>query len=272
MGNRKHIKTDIRPYVCLMDNCVNPYATFPETEDWLQHMNSEHRKQIVRWTCNAKQHGSAQVFDSQQKFEDHLRTQHASTVSEKQLPIITKRSGGPAAEIFTRCPLCSWDPTAQIQRKDAPDGSANGGLEISDAKVVEKAMKIRLRNQLQRHIADHLQLIALRSLPDELISSSDKLIKSSSSSSSSTTMSTESELNITKSEIDHLQNPDKLSDEQRALIQEPVRGMNAINHGEDWSLDPLGTTGVSRDQFWGWVYYGLAKTHHIKPCTCPFMH
>lgn len=247
MVNRKHVKADIRPYVCLMDNCVDPNETFTDTKDWLLHMEPEHKKKIVRWTCNAKKHDSVQVFDTPQAFQSHMRKEHATAVSENQLPIITKRAGGPAAEMFSCCPLCSWEPPYASQAE---------------------AMKTKARIELQRHIAEHLQFIALRSLPDELAKPCDMSIKSFSSSSS--TASIGSEQSITQSEIDHLQDRNKASEEELALIKEPVREMSAVDHGEEGTSTD--SDNISRDRYWGWVYYGLAKAHYIKPCMYPCAH
>src|SRR2546421_2275090 len=100
---RKHVKKDLRPYVCLMPNCAKPYETFSDTRDWLRHMQPEHEKNIVRWTCNAAKHNNSEIFYSSGEFEDHMEKHHPKVFTKSQRSIITKRSGGPAAQMFTCC-------------------------------------------------------------------------------------------------------------------------------------------------------------------------
>src|SRR4051794_24168481 len=95
-----------------MDRCSQPLETFSDTKAWLSHMETEHKKMIVRWTCNAK-HESPAVFSSEQEFVRHMKDVHPKVATKSQLPIITKRSGKPAVHMFVKCPLCGWvpDPT-----------------------------------------------------------------------------------------------------------------------------------------------------------------
>jgi hypothetical protein len=240
-----------------MDNCVSPYGTFSETKDWLLHMESEHKRKIVRWTCNAKQHTSPQIFGSREELVAHLQHKHGTGISEKQRAIISKRSGGPAPEMFTRCPLCDWSPHLGNE-----DGSVDEDLTHREAK---EAKEIRLRDCLHKHIADHLQMIALRSLPDESIGYLDQPIRSSSSSSSSST-TTRSEIgaSITLSEIDFLQSLGE-GKEERALTEERF----PVDHSEEWSPISQLVTPISRDRDWGQIYYGLARKGLVKPCEYP---
>src|SRR5690242_13995177 len=100
-----------------MDKCSQPLETFADTKDWLSHMDAEHRKTIVRWTCNAK-HESPAVFSSEKAFIDHMKDVHPKVATKSQLPIITKRSGKPAIQMFGNCPLCGWVPDSN-QNQDS---------------------------------------------------------------------------------------------------------------------------------------------------------
>ena len=72
-----------------------------------------------------------------------MRSSHAGTFTESQLPFLKRRSAYPAAQLFISCPLCNYQ---------APELSSAepGGSSLED---------------LSNHIAAHLQSIAIISLP-----------------------------------------------------------------------------------------------------------
>lgn len=242
-----------------MDSCSQPLETFADTKDWLSHMDAEHRKTIVRWTCNAK-HESPAVFSSEEAFVGHMKNVHPKVATRSQLPIITKRSGKPAAQMFVNCPLCGWVPdTNQTQVAEVQE------LSEKDIKGILDATQIRVKTKLNKHIAEHLQDIALRSLPEEIFRSEDESIRSVSSSTSST-VSMSSDLEITTSEVDFIcATPlDKPKEEDLGeTISDDVQG--------HWSQEL--TTTDSRTESWGWLFSALTKIHIARPdlpnpCMC----
>jgi hypothetical protein len=252
---RKHVKEDLRPYVCLMSNCSKPFETFNNTKDWLRHMKKEFQENIVRWICKAAKHKS-ETFYSEGDFERHMREQHSKAFTESQLPVLIKRSGAPAAKMFTRCPLCSWFPEDKSRDKnystsaqDLFETNPSSEPETEEARELREVVE---RIELERHIAAHLQYIALMSLPEEVLSSSKDSIKSTSSSSSSSAVSDESDQNVTQSDIDYLQNPANVSEEEIAL------GFNSV---DETALVPE----------WNRVYYKLAEKNEL-PLRCLSFH
>ena len=218
-----------------MDNCVTPFETFADTKTWFVHMEAEHKKKIVQWTCSAGKHQLPVIFSAQSAFEDHMRQVHPKVATKSQLPIITKQSGGPAPEMFKHCPLCTWFPELDTDPVDAANDIDIKGMMNIDARHAQDARRTKLKIELRRHIAEHMQSIALRALPDVLFDSSERSIRSRSSVCSSND-SRKSELSISQSEIQFLQNEDSIPTEDRPIDE---------TEGENWapvyyklSLDP----------------------------------
>ena len=133
------MKKDLEPYICMFEECTEPYTLFATTDAWLSHMQWEH---TLQWRCNAPSH-PPQYFAKEQDFDDHLRSSHAGTFTESQLPLLKRRSAQPAPKTFLSCPLCGHPPA------ESPDGITSGTC----------------LEELPNHIAAHLQSIAVMSLP-----------------------------------------------------------------------------------------------------------
>ena len=133
------MKKDLEPYICMFEECAEPYTLFATTDAWLSHMQWEH---TLQWRCNAPGH-PPQYFAKEQDFDDHLRSSHAGTFTESQLPLLKRRSAQPAPKTFLSCPLCGHPPA------ESPDGIISGTC----------------LEELPNHIAAHLQSIAVMSLP-----------------------------------------------------------------------------------------------------------
>ena len=148
-SHRKHIKSDLRPYVCLMDNCATPFETFADTKIWFVHMEAEHEKKIVQWTCTARKHQIPVIFSAQSAFEDHMRQVHPKVATRSQLSIITEQSGGPAPEIFKQCPLCTCFPELDTDPVDAANDIDIKGMMDNDTRHAQNARKTKLEIELQ---------------------------------------------------------------------------------------------------------------------------
>ena len=119
----------MEPYVCLVDDCDEPYELFRHSDDWLKHL----RGHYLRWQCKTKAHG-VQLFESQRAYEDHTREAHGNTLTPAQLSLLAERSTRLAQPIFTSCPLC---------------GESESGIQ----------------GRMADHIVGHLRFLALKSLP-----------------------------------------------------------------------------------------------------------
>jgi len=123
-----------------MDN-----QSFRSVDNWIKHMRWGH---TLRWYCGVPSCQNP-VFDEQTVFENHMELFHPRTYSSSQLPMLIESMRRPVTEVFEYCPLCNYVP--EIQQTS-----------VSDRRTpvyVEKA------NNLHKHVATHLEGLALFSLP-----------------------------------------------------------------------------------------------------------
>ncbi|RSL95734.1 hypothetical protein CEP52_011908 [Fusarium oligoseptatum] len=128
--NRKawtnHVKKDLDPYFCVFEECDNPSEIYSSSKEWLSHMRNRHR---MGWQCFATDHEPL-VYDRPEEFEEHMKTDHAGSFPDDQLPFIVEISAQPITPTLEHCPFCS---------------------ETAD--------------NLEEHVGQHLQEFALHSLP-----------------------------------------------------------------------------------------------------------
>lgn len=115
-------------------------------------MQSAHCRQ---WRCVAPGH-RPQIFQSQDLFDEHMRKTHAGAFQENHLPLLRKRAEGPAP-VYQSCPLCGLSSDHVFDELATPPGQ--------DSKAPFSAQ--RVSEELARHVASHLQQLAMYSLPPE---------------------------------------------------------------------------------------------------------
>jgi hypothetical protein len=133
---------DLAPYVCLFDDCKNPQECFQTFSDWTAHIQNEHVP--LHWDCVAPIHDT-ESFDDADLYMEHMRRFHHGTFADSQLPVLAQMSARAESRLFTICPLCNHLP------KDLAQKTSN--LEVRENQTA-----------LQKHIAQHLQSLALVSL------------------------------------------------------------------------------------------------------------
>jgi hypothetical protein len=116
-------------------------------------MQETHTKQ---WTCTAAGHKVC-IFETEQGFEDHMRSDHAGGFKETQLPWYKKRSQGPSASTFTACPLCGYEPTEEKVMTLAAAKGSDHNQKYERGKVISE--------DVARHLALHLQALSMKALP-----------------------------------------------------------------------------------------------------------
>jgi hypothetical protein len=133
---------DLAPYVCLFLECNKPQDLFCTFGDWISHIQAEHIP--MEWQCVAPIHG-LQSFDDKESYEEHMRRHHAGSFASSQLPILAHISARPKYHPFAACPFCNGVPSELAEAHSDPD-------------------TIDGQEALQKHIAWHLQSLALMSL------------------------------------------------------------------------------------------------------------
>lgn len=136
---RKHIYTDLEPYVCLFEDCKQGKRTFQSRHKWLQHQADYHWK---LWTCCF---GCSLEFQSEQALESHLIEYHQKETVGQLKRILQDCARLKNTSFQTTCPLCL-------------------GMMLSE----EKCMK-----HLARHLRE-LSLFALPSYPTEDVEENDR--------------------------------------------------------------------------------------------------
>ncbi|KAM0229162.1 hypothetical protein ACHAPO_010192 [Fusarium lateritium] len=136
---KRHVFTDIQPYMCTIRNCKNGNKSFSTRGEWFEHESNVHRWQWDCSWCNS----SDSTFPSSEEFKRHLNKSHPGMVTEAQMPLIIDACERPIKAFDSgNCPLCEdWNPTS---------GSNNA-------------------KGFSRHLARHLQQLSLAAIPISIV-------------------------------------------------------------------------------------------------------
>lgn len=100
MRVRKHVLSDLQPYICTYPDCqLNDYF-FENKDDWFHHESHTHR---VEWFCNTASHKS---FVDIPEFLDHMHTIHSEPLDKVQLLNIHHGFQRPSNAHSGICTLC----------------------------------------------------------------------------------------------------------------------------------------------------------------------
>jgi hypothetical protein len=124
---RKHVLSDLQPYVCTHLECSLHEHLFEDREDWWQHKTQSHRPELFEWFCNTGLH---QTFQEASDFISHMNDYHDEVIRESQLPALKHIFRHPKLSQGGACNLC---------------GTVTAKLKL--------------------HIAKHLQQLALFTIP-----------------------------------------------------------------------------------------------------------
>lgn len=160
---RKHVLTDLTPYVCTFEQCVKVEAMFESRSAWYAHELQFHRRE---WLCGEPSH---KVYRNQSDFRAHLQKVHQSEFSEAQLPTFIKSCERALQAETIECSLCTEDTPVV-----GDDGEP----------TIRREPKFVSARIFQRHLGRHMERLALfaissteeevegdRSLPSENLNS-----------------------------------------------------------------------------------------------------
>ena len=141
-GIRKHVFTDLRPYVCTFEEC--DLKLFADRHAWFSHELECHR---LEWCCRFCSHPP---FGSETRLSTHMRQKHAQFSLPSQLPALIRASRQSVDRIpATACPLCHWDATLSDLNKQTPS---------------DETLVVTLE-QFRQHLGAHMEQLALFALP-----------------------------------------------------------------------------------------------------------
>ncbi|KAH6883903.1 hypothetical protein B0T10DRAFT_494006 [Thelonectria olida] len=125
---KRHVFADLRPYVCLSEECTAAEKEFTRRHEWTLHEVENHWK-VYCCPCSC-----SEFFQSRSKCREHIYKSHPDAISTNQLDAMISLSSRPIrAEEGIPCPMC----------------------------------KERLRSvkQYQRHVGRHQEQLAVFALP-----------------------------------------------------------------------------------------------------------
>ncbi|RDL42221.1 uncharacterized protein BP5553_02200 [Venustampulla echinocandica] len=140
---RKHVLSDLKPYVCTFEACELKMFADPHT--WFLHELQDHRKE---WKCYFCSHSS---FTSSGDYKSHLKHRHSSSFFEDQIPVLLGMSQRPAITASPAdCPFCDdWETRLR---------KINLHIPASETLVVTS-------NQFKHHVGAHMEQLALFAIP-----------------------------------------------------------------------------------------------------------
>ncbi|RBA19098.1 hypothetical protein FPRO05_10027 [Fusarium proliferatum] len=98
---KKHVFSDLFPYICVEPDCPAPDQNFQRRHEWADHIKKHHWK---TWTCNL---GCNESFGSSQDMKRHLTKKHSGMAELVHLDSLLTMCERPRPESEpTGCPLC----------------------------------------------------------------------------------------------------------------------------------------------------------------------
>ena len=144
---RRHVFSDLRPYVCTFPDCDVPY--FSDINEWFRHEMQSHRVSYTCRLCKCK------AFQLRERYLTHVRKQHPDMIEDGEEQPILNIARKPLDQIPAQeCPCCSdW-----VDRlKERAGVSVHSDASDHIISVVPTVFK--------RHLASHLEQLALFAVP-----------------------------------------------------------------------------------------------------------
>ncbi|KAF3812219.1 hypothetical protein GCG54_00009904, partial [Colletotrichum gloeosporioides] len=131
---KKHVFSDLQPYVCTYEDCEQPLQLFDSRNAWIRHERDVHCRE---WLCILCDRSAS--FRNRGQLEEHISTYHQGKVTANQLPVILEACGRLRLDDAMPCPLC-------MESMSEPASPSSHELYAN-------------------HLAKHLRQIALASIP-----------------------------------------------------------------------------------------------------------
>ena len=145
---RKHVISDLRPFVCIFSECSLAEPFFETKDDWLQHEQGQHN---LEWYCDGLGTHLPVMFTSHESFKAHFTACHPGIFDSEEIEKLTGMSARPSATTFENCPFCDFQAVEQ-----ETCGEFQCSLQESKSSQC----------QLENHILDHLLALFIMALPE----------------------------------------------------------------------------------------------------------
>ncbi|CAI6238564.1 unnamed protein product [Periconia digitata] len=97
---KRHVISDLQPYVCTFLECDLASQFFPDRDTWYAHEKQHHR---LEYHCNISNHTP---FDTEQAFSQHMKSTHAVLIQLHDLDAVRKMFLRPVQAAGGACNLC----------------------------------------------------------------------------------------------------------------------------------------------------------------------
>jgi hypothetical protein len=144
---RAHLLSDLRPYSCISEECVDQDNLFETREQWLAHELENHYQE---WWCDLPHDANLKttfVFFTEKGFTSHTQKEHPGAIA-RNADYYIARARRPSLYPFAKCPFCQT-PDLTLEKSN-----------VLNYHFVETSKK------LQKHIGIHLQNSSLWALLD----------------------------------------------------------------------------------------------------------
>ncbi|CVL02542.1 uncharacterized protein FMAN_00048 [Fusarium mangiferae] len=122
---RKHVDNDLRPYICLAEDCTNAVG-YPSFRQWSSHMQ-QHDEFWYRTVYSPVKYVCPLCVNTMSSFEhrvelfQHVTSMHESDAFDsRQLSLIANQSQGIRERPVDECPLCGLAVERESQKEDVP--------------------------------------------------------------------------------------------------------------------------------------------------------
>ncbi|GAP83970.1 putative transcription factor [Rosellinia necatrix] len=108
---KKHVLSDLRPYICLAEDCPTASREYDRRHEWMNHVLQEHWKS---WACPYQ---CGLNYTTETNLRQHVTNIHGY-VTEMELDVIIGRCGrtqSPSSSSPVQCPLCQ-DTLESVQQ------------------------------------------------------------------------------------------------------------------------------------------------------------
>lgn len=145
--------------MCLFEECNEGDVLFKTVDEWLSHMKWQH---TVVWSCQAPGH-EQNIYDSQEELEEHIRLEHLHFFTANQLPHLVKQGAQPVSDTFGALAY-SYSPD-DLSGRQAHLCPICRNFPLLSSAVNPDLSESKMQPDIQNHILEHLESIALLSLP-----------------------------------------------------------------------------------------------------------
>ncbi|KAK8091751.1 hypothetical protein PG997_002112 [Apiospora hydei] len=127
---KRHVYADLRPYVCLYQDCPTPSQVFARRRQWVEHLRQQHWRM---WQCSFD---NSDPFQTPEAFMAHVRHKHHDAIGPDQIETFLTACERPCFDFVKQhCQFCNE--------------------------------ALLSTHQYQRHIGHHLEQLALFALPTD---------------------------------------------------------------------------------------------------------